>query len=387
MTRKIGLSMLVLVLTMGFAFTTMAADKKKIVVGDPKTKWASSKACRGYAPTYADSIARSLRTRIVETGAFRVVSREQLKKVLREHEMAMTGLSDPTTAKFTGQFLQADLVMATEVICHTDTVEFNILLLDVETAEFIWAKNYEMKNLKKTSRALKDIAKLLKKYAKTGKIGGDAGKTEAMMMIDSKALHDASEFIIRIVERSVPNASIEVKDVNTYSDTIKVKVRGRGAWPGTRFKVMRDDEEIGWLYLKKKGRGDVEAGTQDEISAFEEGDTGSSEEFVPKVAIGFIEDEDLENEKMVELFKEGLIKEMSEADRLEVADDGKIDKILNRMGSKTKKKSLAKLFKKGVDLLITGRFSGESGNRRIDFEVLSTLNGKRVTKIKYDSRL
>ena len=315
-----------------------------------------------------------------------MVSREQLKKVLKEHEMAMTGLSDPTTAKFTGQFLQADLVMATEVLCHTNHVEFGILLIDVESAEIVWAKNYEMKNLKKTSRALKDIAKLLKKYAKTGKIGDDAGKTEAMMMIDSKALHDASEVIIRIVERTVPKASIEVKDVNAYSDTIKVKVRGQ-AWPGTRFKVMRDDEEIGWVYLKKKGRGDVEAGTQDEISAFEEGDRGSSEEFVPKIAIGFIEDEDEDNEKMVDLFKEGLVKEMSEAEGLEVVDDGKVDKILNRMGNKTKKKSLAKLFKKGVDLLITGRFSGESGNRRIDFEVLSTLNGKRVTKIKYDSRL
>jgi curli biogenesis system outer membrane secretion channel CsgG len=386
MTRKIGLSALVLVLTMGFAFSTMAADKKKIVVGDPKTKWASSSACRGYAPTYADSIARSLRTRIVETGSFRVVSREQLKKVLKEHEMAMTGLSDPTTAKITGQFLQADLVMATEVICHTNHVEFGILLVEVETAEIVWAKNYEMKNLKKTSRALKDIAKLLKKYAKTGKIGGDAGKSEAMMMIDSKALHDASEVIIRIVERSVPRASVEIKDVNAVSDTIKVKVRGQ-AWPGTKFKVMRDDEEIGWVYLKKKGRGDVEASTLDEISAFEEGDTGSSEEFVPKIAIGYIEDEDEDNEKMVDLFKEGLVKEMSEADRLEVVDDGKVDKILNRMGNKTKKKSLAKLFKKGVDLLITGRFSGESGNRRIDFEVLSTLDGKRVTKIKYDSRL
>ncbi|MFC1655092.1 hypothetical protein ACFL2F_04730, partial [Myxococcota bacterium] len=99
------------------------------------------------------------------------------------------------------------------------------------------------------------------------------------------------------------------------------------------------------------------------------------------------EDEDEENEKMVDMFRDGLLKEMSEADRIEPVDDGKVEKIITRMGSKTKKKSLEKLFKKGVDLLITGRFSGEAGNRRIDFEVLSTFDGKRVTKIKYDSRL
>jgi curli biogenesis system outer membrane secretion channel CsgG len=386
MRSKIGLGFLALVLTLGFSTGALSAEKKKIVVGDPKTKWASSSACRGFAPSYADTIARSLRSRIVQTGAFRVVSREQLKKVLREHEMAMTGLSDPSTAKILGQFLQADLIMATEVLCQPNSVEFVVNLVDVETAEIVWSKDYEMKNLKKVSRALKDIAKLLKKYAKTGAIGETAGKSESMMMIDSKALHDASEAIISILERSIPRARVTVEDVNVYAEKVKVRLSGN-AWPGTRFKVMRDDEEIGWLYLKKKGHGSVEAGTKNEMSSFEQGDVGSTEDFRPKVAVGFIEDEDEGNDKMVEMFKEGLLKEMSEADRIEPVDDGKVDKIINRMGSKVKKKSLAKLFDKGVDLLITGRFSGENGNRRIDFEALSTFDGKRVTKIKYDSRL
>ena len=385
MMRKIGLSVLVIVLTIGLAAVVQAGEKKKIVVGDPKTKWASSSACRGYEPTYADTIARSLRSKIVQTGLYRVVSREQLKKVLREHEMSMTGLSDPTNAKMLGGFLQADLVMATEVLCHPNHVEFIVSMVDVETAEMVFSKAYEMRNLKKTSKAMKDIIKIMKKYAKTGEIG-DAGKSEAMMMIDSKALHDASETIIAVIERSVPHVSAKVKDVNVYAETIKVRVRGRG-WAGMKLKVMRDDEEIGWLYLKKKGSGELEAGTTGEMSSFEEGDVGTSEDFRPKVAVGYIEDEDEENEKMVDMFREGLLKEMSEADRLEPADDSKVEKIIDRMGSKTKKKSLEKLFKKGVDLLITGRFSGEAGNRRIDFEVLSTFDGKRVTKIKYDSRL
>jgi curli biogenesis system outer membrane secretion channel CsgG len=347
------------------------AEKKKIVVGDPKTKWAQSSACRGYEPTYADTIARSLRSKIVQTGVYRVVSREQLQKVLREHEMSMTGLSDPTTAKMLGGFLQADLVMATEVLCHPNHVEFIVSLVDVESAEIVFSKAYEMRDLKKTSKAMKDIIDILKKYAKTGQIG-DAGKSEAMMMIDSKALHDASESIISIIEHSVPRVSAKVKDVNVYGETIKVQVRGHG-WAG--------------LYLKKQGSGELEAGTTGDMSSFEEGDTASSEDFKPKVAIGYIEDEDEDNEKMVDLFREGLLKEMSEADRLEPADDRSVEKLIQKMGKKSGKKDLEKLFKKGVDLLVTGRFSGEAGNRRIDFEVLSTYDGKRVTKIKYDSRL
>jgi hypothetical protein len=383
MNRKTGLIVLTVLLTMGLALGAMAGDKKKIVVGDPLTKWAQSKACRGYAPTYADTIARSLRTRLFETGQYDVVSREQLKKILREHEMAMTGLVDPSNAKITGQFLQADLVMATEVLCQPDFVEFKIHLFDIETAKMVYAKTYEMKDLKKTRKALVDITKMMAKFAKTGKMGGGSG---TLMMVDSKALADASAVIIRVVEQTVPSASVTVEDVNVYAETIKVKMRG-SAWPGTKFKVKRDDEDIGWLYLKKKGRGVVEAGTNDEMSSFEEGDVGTTEDFIPKVALGYIEDKDEEMDEMVDMFKAGLIKEMSEAEGLEVVDDKKINKIIDRMGEKVKKKSLEKLFKKGVDLLITGRFLGANGERRIDFEVLSTFDGKRVTKISYESRL
>jgi len=383
--RKIGLSVLVIVLTLGMAAVVQAEEKKKIVVGDPKTTWLDEGPCRYQRASYADTVARSLRSKIVQSGAYRVVSREQLQKVLREHEMSMTGLSDPTNAKMLGGFLQADLVMSTEVLCHPNHVEFTVSMVDVETAEIVFSKAYEMRNLKKTSKAMKDIIKILKEYAKTGKIG-DAGKSEAMMMIDSKALHDASEAIIAIIEQSVPNVTAKVKDVNVYAETIKVRVRGHG-WAGMKLKVMRDDEEIGWLYLKKKGSGELDAGTTGEMSSFEEGDVATSEDFKPKVAVGYIEDEDEENDKMVDMFREGLQKEMSEADRLEPADDSSVEKIIQRMGKKSGKKDLEKLFKKGVDLLVTGRFSGEAGNRRIDFEVLSTFDGKRVTKIKYDSRL
>ena len=149
---------------------------------------------------------------------------------------------------------------------------------------------------------------------------------------------------------------------------------------------MRDDEDIGWLYIKKSKskRGEFEAGTDGEISAFEEGDQVTSEEFEPKVALGYIEDEDMDNEKLVDMFKERLLEVFEELDGVEPASGSKIDKILDRMGKKKSKKYLAKLRKRGVDLLIVGRLSGENGRRRLDFEVLSTLDGKRVIKIKRD---
>jgi curli biogenesis system outer membrane secretion channel CsgG len=383
---------LALCLLAGFvlaAGTVSAQDKKTIVVGDPKTQWAGGKACAGYAPDYANTIASSLRSRIIETGAFKVVSREQMQKILREHEMPMTGLSDPSKAKILGQFLQADLIMATEVLCHPTSVEFIVQLVDVETAEIIYSKTYEMQDLQKVSRALKDLADLLKKYAKTGAIGESAGKTEKMMMIDSKALHDASSVIIKVISMSVPHARVKVSEVNAYDEEggLKVKMMGGKGWAGLKFLVKRGGEEIGWLYLKESGSGELKAGATGEISSFEEGDVGSSEEFKPRVAVGFIEDEDEDDQGMIELFRKGLLEELDKAESVEAADDGSVAKLLERMGSKPQKKDLARLFEKGVDLVITGRFSGPRGSRRIDFDVLSTFDGKRVTQVKYDSKL
>ncbi|RME23959.1 MAG: hypothetical protein D6806_10370 [Deltaproteobacteria bacterium] len=369
------------------ASASLAGDKPRIAVGDPTTKWASGGACSGVsANNYADSVARSLSTRLVETGAFKVLSRSQIKRIIKEHELVMTGLGDPATAKATGRLLQADFLLVTDVVCHPDHVEFLASLIDVETGEKVWAKTYEMRNLRKTSRALKDIAKLVADYARTGSIGKSAGKTEAMMMIDSKALHDAADAIMSTIERAIPNARATIEEVNPYAGTIRLKVRGR-AFPGLVMKVIRDDEEVGQLILKKKKRGMWEAVTRDEISSFEEGDEASSEDVKARVAIGYIEDEEEQDDKMVDLFKKGLVEELSQSDKIEVVDSSKVDRLLMRMGQKVRKSYLEKLFKAGVDLLVTGRFSGERGNRRIDFEVLNTVDGKRVTRIKYDSRL
>ena len=75
---------------------------------------------------------------------------------------------------------------------------------------------------------------------------------------------------------------------------------------------------------------------------------------------------------------------MDEADGVKPAEDSKVQKILMRMGERPHKKDLAKLHKAGVDLLIVGKFLGREGQRKLDFDVLSTYDGKRVIEIKRD---
>ena len=91
-------------------------EKPVIAVGTSKTKWSSSGACRGYAPTYADTLMDSLRSRISQSGAARIVSRAQMAKLLKEHEMGMVGLTDPNRSKQLGKLLQADYLAAIDFI-------------------------------------------------------------------------------------------------------------------------------------------------------------------------------------------------------------------------------------------------------------------------------
>ncbi|MBN2493519.1 MAG: hypothetical protein JXR96_02915 [Deltaproteobacteria bacterium] len=385
MIRKATLFSLIgaLVLLAPFA----SADEKKVIaVGEVKAIGCSSS--HYYSQQAADAIAANLRTRIAETRAFKVVSRSQMRKILREHKMEMVGLVESENIKELGKFLQADFIMGIEITC-TDRVAFNVNLWDVETAESAWAKAYEMRSFKKTSVAIKDIAKMLKDYGKSGKWPSSGhGKTEVLAMLDSKAFHDSAEYIIAEIRRSIPRVSGTIADVNAYDEANPVKLKlgygAKDAWPGLKLKVTRDDQELGWVYLNDKGGREVKASTHDEVSAFEQGDKVSSEDFEPKIAIGTIEDEVEDNQDLIDLFRERMLKEFAEADGVEPAEGAKIDKILSRMGKSTKKKDLAKLHAAGVDLLIVGRFSGDSGQRRLDFEVLNTVNGRRVIKVKRD---
>lgn len=365
----------------GLSFNALADEKKVIAVGEP----SSLGRCKYYDANLAEAMMVSLRNYINQTGAFKVVSNRQMKAILNEHKLSMVGLVDPEKAKSLGDWLQADYLLSVDFICLPEHIELAVNLTDIEKRENVFTKQYPM-DLRKTRRTLKDLTKLLKRFAKTGETGGDAGDSEIFQLVDSKAFQDATEYIVKRIIYTIPKAYGTIEEVNVYGDELKVNIRYSGfkPWAGLKFKVEHDGEEVGWLFLKKSGRGKLQAGTTGDMSAFEEGDKISSEDFEPVVAIGYIEDVDEGEDRMVDMFKDRMQEIFEQSDGVKPAEGRKIDRILNRMGKRTRKKDLAKLHKAGVDLLLVGRFLGPNKNRRLDFDVISTYNGKRVIEIKRD---
>jgi TolB-like protein len=378
MKRAIGLAALAGLLLSSTALAQQP-EKKRLAVGEPRTDWAQSNSCRGWAPNFGSTVAAALSAKVGETGAFRMLSRSQIATILKEHSMSMNGMADPNTAKAVGRFLQADYLMGLEFLCMPDFLQINVKLVDTETAEEVWQKAYEMRDQNKLQVMTKDVAKMMKEFARTGAAPGAAGTGELFQRINAKRFHASCEGLATALKRSVPRVTGKIEEVNVYGETIKVKIAyATDTYPGLKLKVKRGDEELGTVFLKKKGKGSVEAGTTDDMSAFEEGDQVTTEGWEPSIAIGAIEDEEMTDSDFSEKFAERLVEILGQIDGLKIADDAATKKILQRMGPKADKNSLAKLQKAGVDFLLVGRFYGAGGQRRLDFDVLNTFDGKRV---------
>ena len=123
--RRIGLTCFIVSVLVGLGSTIVAADKtqkKRIAVGDFKTDGTQGRACQGHPSNYGDALAANLRTRLVETKAFSVLSREQINKVMREHDMVMGGLADAKKGKIgKSAGVTEDLMLIDSKVLHAAT--------------------------------------------------------------------------------------------------------------------------------------------------------------------------------------------------------------------------------------------------------------------------
>ena len=75
--------------------------------------------------------------RLTNSGRYVVVEREQLKDVLQEHSLELTGLTDTRQASFVGRILKAELMLTGNMDKMGDKCIFNIRVIDVPTSKII----------------------------------------------------------------------------------------------------------------------------------------------------------------------------------------------------------------------------------------------------------
>lgn len=89
--------------------------------------------------TLGAMIAEMFTTEIVESDAFKIVEREQLQKVLKEFEVAQSGIIDTTQAQEIGKMLGAAVIVTGAVIKISDQLRIDSRIIEVETGVIVSA--------------------------------------------------------------------------------------------------------------------------------------------------------------------------------------------------------------------------------------------------------
>ena len=74
---------------------------------------------------------------LVRTRRFRVVDRDSIETILREHNFQLSGAVSDETAVSIGRFIGASVIITGLIRERNEQIDFSLKILDVETAEII----------------------------------------------------------------------------------------------------------------------------------------------------------------------------------------------------------------------------------------------------------
>ena len=378
---KIMVRLLVAALVMGtaiagFTATVKAGDKKVVAVLPFESHNYSS---------WGQNAAEYLETLLVESGKFRVVDRKHLSRILKEHELGQMGLTE--MSKELGRFIEADYLLGGSITPLGDSYSLNAKLIDMETAEIVVAKSTTFKNLSKLRRACQFVTKALAQ--RVYGTGSGNSKAELFSMSDSRQFFDAASYLVGQLEALTSNVQGSVDEVMGKKVMVQLdkKINFR---PGIKVQVESDGFEgtdtIGTLYITRmRPNGRSEATFLEEPMGLGMGQRFSSVNYKNVVAIGPFEDAEEENAEFVTQFRKTLADAMGSASTITPANG--VDSIVNAITPANRKAKLKALFNQGVDLMVTGRFIGAAGHRRLDMTVYNCFDGSKVKTIKLETKL
>lgn len=366
-----------------------AADKRVVALvpfeGPPQSLYRD-------LPT---SAMESFSTQLIESKKVKVVERQKLDRIFKEHELNLSGFIDPATIKKAlGRGLAVDFLIMGRISDSGDGLMLNARLVNLETSEIEIAKEVPFRDVSALRVAVKSLSKQF-----LAEISGEQSKesaAEAFLNTDPKHFYAAAEALSDELSRLAIVIEGEVSDVDTGSKRVTVDLRSNGGElpPGSKVEVFRDEvgnkKRVAELFVVEHQAGDktavcsyLKSGKGNKVQL---GDTVSAKQYKWHVVLGPIVDEAEDNEKLVARFKDTVAERLADLPNFVYAKDEGVEQALGLWASQ-RDKAAAKLFELGVDVVVTGKFIGRPGDRRTDFKVYSTHSGKLRHEAKFDTRL
>ena len=234
-------------------------------------------------------LSEELITRLFLTNKFEVIERHMLNKVLKEHQLTLSGLIDTNSAQELGRLLGVDAVASGSISDLGNTVKVNARLISTETGEIFSVASVTF---------LKDevITKLM----------NESNPQENQIISDSKGIHDNKEVIGTEVNRdhfsikllscmkedrivtcslNITNNSEDDVDIYLLLRETKFYDQSGNEYLTTIAKIANSSSKIGWYRLEKQ----IVAGTSVPVELIFE-DVASSSSTISLLNLRFASD-------------------------------------------------------------------------------------------------
>ena len=371
----------------GAAPAAWAQSTKKVVVVLPFT-----------SPTRYNLMGRNAQstfiTQLVKTRRVRVIQGAMVRKMMRRYRLRWTGTLDPRMMKAAGSYLKATHVLAGKLRWGGDAYILSVHVMDVKTLETTMAEDVDFQNSRKMRVAVRIAAKKI-----AGAISGrrtKGSRAELFLNVNPRAFYDTSDVCIRamayIVKRNYFSGKVQSSDED--SKTVRVKGRGRNLPLGTPLDIysttgIDGPKKLVTVYVKTKKGGGVydtvyRIGPEDGI---ELGAKVVTAKHRWVVAVGKVTDEAEDNEKLVKRFRHALLEKMSEGTQFQQIEGGSTDWLAKKSSRRSRFITYKKLFSRGIEIVMEGKFYGSKGSRRAHFKIYSTFTGKLLGEPKFETSL
>jgi TolB-like protein len=387
MKRTLLVALAALCATTSWAQAQSAASEKKIVAVLPflsPVRWSAM----------GKNAQSTFVTKLVQARKVRVIQATMVSRMLRRRGLHWTGTVDPQLLKAAGRWLKADYVLSGKVRYAGDAYVLSAHVMDVKTLETVFAQDVDFRNASKMRIAVRALAKKI-----AGQISGSGSKTsksELFLNVNPRAFYDTADAAIRVMGYVVNrfNFTGRVESVDDSAKSLRVKGFTGRLPNGVPFDIFTGSDDLDGpqkrtvAYLTKKLSTGFEAKFRFLPSDGIDLDAKiSNVKHRYVVAVGKIEDEVEDNEALVKRFRSALLQKCSEGTRFQQVEGNVTDWLAKLSDRRTRFKAFRGLFKRGVEIVIEGKFYGSVGSRRAHFKIYSTLTGKLWGEPKFETSL
>jgi TolB-like protein len=333
-------------------------------------------------------------TALVQTRKMRVIQATEVQRMLRRESLHWTGTMDPRLLKAAGRFLKADYMMGGKLRYTGDAYTLSVHVMNVKSLETTMAEDVDFSDAGKMRIAVRVAAKKIA-GAVTG-TGSGSSKADLFLNVNPRAFYDTADACIRAMGyvTNTLQFSGTVESVDEEQQTVEVKGYAGNLKEGVPLDVystsgIGDATKLTTVFVTKKRAGGFTARwrAQPEEGSVELGSKVTNRRHKWTVAVGKVEDEVEDNDKLVKRFRSALLEKMSEGDKFQEIEGGSTDTLAKLSNRRTRFMTFKALFKRGIDLVLEGKFYGSSGSRRAHFKIYSTLTGKVWGEPKFETSL